>query len=177
MKHFLKRIAAGIFASTILLSYSQITSFALSKETDLKTIAIQDQNEQVILERTDELLDTYGITVKSDEKRLPNEEKDLFSAVFEAADGSRSEYIFDEEIKYVDDNGAIADKSNTLMPIESVDSAYSDYRYSNKYNNINTLFPDNLQNDKGIILKSEMISLEMYPFESNTSEVKIVNNK
>lgn len=34
------------------------------------------------------------------------------SAVFEASDGSRSEYIFDEEIKYVDDNGAIADKSN-----------------------------------------------------------------
>jgi hypothetical protein len=91
--------------------------------------------------------------------RLYKKESDLRTVIFANKDGTETAYIFDEPVKYIDENGKIVDKSNRLY------SVYADeYAYVNKDNDIRTYFPKTLDEKSGIKLEYGDISIEMYPY-------------
>lgn len=47
--------------------------------------------------------------------RLNSEERSLSEVVLEKDDGTRALYLFDENVKYIDENGEVADKSNNAV--------------------------------------------------------------
>lgn len=55
-------------------------------------------------------------------QRLYEQEKDLNTIVFQNDDGSKTLYYFAEPVKYVDEDGNVRDKSNTLT--EVADTSY-----------------------------------------------------
>jgi hypothetical protein len=88
--------------------------------------------------------------------RLYKKESDLRTVIFANKDGTETAYIFDEPVKYIDENGKIVDKSNRLY------SVYADeYAYVNKDNDIRTYFPKTLDEKSGIKLEYGDISIEM----------------
>ncbi|MDD4124812.1 MAG: hypothetical protein PHW77_03695 [Eubacteriales bacterium] len=60
-------------------------------------------------------------------KRLYDSE-DMYSIVFKNSDQTETKYVFNEPIKYVDDNGNVKDKSTEL--------SYTDGAYINKENDV-----------------------------------------
>ena len=47
--------------------------------------------------------------------RLNSEEQSLSEVVLEKDDGTRALYLFSENVKYIDENGDVADKSNNAV--------------------------------------------------------------
>ena len=85
-------------------------------------------------------------------KRLYDSE-DMYSIVFKNSDQTETKYVFNEPIKYVDDNGNVKDKSTEL--------SYTDGAYINKENDVKLVLPQNLL--KGISLKYEEFAITMVP--------------
>jgi hypothetical protein len=99
--------------------------------------------------------------------RLYKKESDLRTVIFANKDGTETAYIFDEPVKYIDENGKIVDKSNRLY------SVYADeYAYVNKDNDIRTYFPKTLDEKSGIKLEYGDISIEMYPYSGKSTSVE-----
>ncbi len=69
-----------------------------------------------------------------------SEETDMKTVKFKNSDGTKTVYMYGEDIKYVDEFGEIKDKSNKLTKVNG--------GYTNEKNNISTLYPDVLS--KGI---------------------------
>ena len=65
------------------------------------------------------LLDLAEAAANGHIRRLYEEETDLYTAVFENADGSKTVYTFGEPIKYVAQNGEIRDKKTALTSSEN----------------------------------------------------------
>lgn len=65
------------------------------------------------------LLDFAEAAANGHIRRLYEEETDLYTAVFENADGSKTVYTFGEPIKYVAQSGEIRDKKTTLASSEN----------------------------------------------------------
>lgn len=109
-----------------------------------------------------EALIENGVTDTNHVERLEIKEPDLNTIIYANYDGTETAYIFDEEVKYIDDNGEIQDKSNEITEIDS-DIIGGEYAYFNEDNDINTYFPDSLSEDSGILLSSDGFTLEMMP--------------
>lgn len=56
--------------------------------------------------------------------RLYKKESDLRTVIFANKDGTETAYIFDEPVKYIDENGKIVDKSNRLYSVYADEYAY-----------------------------------------------------
>lgn len=95
-----------------------------------------------------EALIENGVTDTNHVERLEIKEPDLNTIIYANYDGTETAYIFDEEVKYIDDNGEIQDKSNEITEIDS-DIIGGEYAYFNEDNDINTYFPDSLSEDSG----------------------------
>lgn len=70
--------------------------------------------------------------------RLYSEEKDLNTIVFQNRDGGKTIYLFNEPIKYIDNQGNIKDKSTKIKQVEqtNLSSVKTDIAYivdDNKY--------------------------------------------
>ena len=70
-------------------------------------------------------------------QRAYDEEDGLNSVVFRNDDGTNTMYLFNEDVKYIDDSGAINDKSNALVNCE-------DGSFSNKFNDIYVVYPNRI---------------------------------
>lgn len=94
--------------------------------------------------------------------RLRQQEKDLNTVIFQNRDGTKTLYQYARPVKYVDESGAVRDKSNALSG--NVDDAYAaDYGYVTAENDVKTYFPKSLGRDKGILLTYGDVKLTMYP--------------
>ena len=76
--------------------------------------------------------------------------------LFANKDGSETVYIFNEDVKYVNESGKIADKSNKLYSNVESRAYSSDYSYVNKENDINTYFPKLLKTDVGVSVEAQI---------------------
>lgn len=104
--------------------------------------------------------------------RLYDKESELDTVVFANQDGTETAYIFDEAVKYRDDDGIITDKSNKLYSSKETDCAYI-----NLDNDIRTSFPARLNADAGVTLNYGEYSIVMYPFGGSDSLAeKIIEN-
>ncbi len=78
-----------------------------------------------------------GVTDTNHVERLEEKEPDLNTIVYANYDGTETTYIFDEEVKYIDENGEVQDKSNEITGADSA-MIGCDYSYYNANNDINT---------------------------------------
>ena len=123
-----------------------------------------------------EALIENGVTGTNHVERLEIKEPDLNTIIYANYDGTETAYIFDEEVKYIDDNGEIRDKSNEITEADS-DIIGDRYSYFNEDNDINTYFPDILSEDSGILLNSDGFTLEMMPnTDAVSGTAKLIDN-
>lgn len=123
-----------------------------------------------------EALIENGVTGTNHVERLEIKEPDLNTIIYANYDGTETAYIFDEEVKYIDDNGEIQDKSNEITEVDS-DIIGDRYSYFNEDNDINTYFPDILSEDSGILLNSDGFMLEMMPnTDAVSGTAKLIDN-
>lgn len=85
--------------------------------------------------------------------RLNSEEQSLSEVVLEKDDGTRTLYLFSENVKYIDDNGEVADKSN--------DAVRKDRAFINEGNDVEVVLPATLT--AGIAVNSDELNITMKP--------------
>ncbi len=129
-------------------------SSALSTEGDL---SLQELETAVLsAEDKPEIVSQAAIDEKQHVNRLWKQEADLNSIIFQNKDGTKTMYYFEEAVKYVDKNGKVKDKKNTISETASGD-------FTNPNNDINTYFPKKLNQNKGVEVKFGEYSIEFAP--------------
>ena len=88
-------------------------------------------------------------------KRLYEEEKSLYTAVFENVDGSKTMYSFGHPIKYKDKNGEIKDISLNLKCNSKGD-------YVSESSDVMVTFPENLREGINLSKEDEEINITMH---------------
>lgn len=125
-----RRITSFLLSVTMLSSLIGIPA-SLNADTDTEKAII---NENLLPEVLD-----YDIAIaKEYTDRLYDEEPDLNTAAFINRNNIRTLCIFGQDIKYIDGNGNVRDKSNRLARVTN--------GYTNPKNNISVFYPDNIAN-------------------------------
>lgn len=142
-----------------------------------RTVYASEPLEKESLEDSElaEPLIESGITDTNHVERLEEKESDLNTIIYANYDGTETAYIFDEEVKYIDGNGEVQDKSNEITEAESA-AVGGDYSYYNANNDINTYFPESLFGDMGVLLKSDDFELEMFPKTDGNAAAPVEND-
>ena len=113
-----------------------------------------------------EVISVKDIKEKEHANRLFAQETDDYSVVFQNKDGSKTMYYFDEPVKYTDENGTVCDKSTKLSEADK-----EGYAFVSAENDINVYMPEQLDNETGIIVKSDEYIIEMSPVASDKADV------
>lgn len=168
MNKSIKRVVTTILAATFAVCAPLINVYASAESVDTSSETILG-----VLSEND-IPECLALEVSENSKfaaRLYEKETALDTVLFANKDGSETVYIFNEDVKYIDESGIVADKSNKLYSnIES--RAYSsDYSYVNKENDINTYFPKSLKTDVGVSVEAQGQAIEMYPVSDVISQV------
>lgn len=100
--------------------------------------------------------------------RIREQEDGLNNIAFQNRDGTKTVYCYNYDVKYIDADGAIRDKSNKI-------SQTSDGDYTNAENDINTIFPKNLNRDNGIELRFDEYAIKMIPDTDVDSAASLSN--
>ncbi len=124
----IRRISLLLLLSMLLSVFTGYSYTASAEElTEAEQTTIQTENEPLQEIETEEqifarltadtqllnYIDETAFRAAGHVKRLP-EEEDLHSYVFENADGTRTAYIMNEPVKYVDSTGAVREKNMAL---------------------------------------------------------------
>lgn len=162
-------LAAAVAASPLFGSYTN----AESSENAVSKIDTASEAISSVLSEKD-IPECLALEVSKNNKfaaRLYDKETALDTVLFANKDGSETVYIFNEDVKYIDENGMIADKSNKLYSNIKERAFSSDYSYVNKENDINTYFPKSLKTDVGVSVEAQGQVIEMYPLSDVVSNV------
>ncbi len=119
-------------------------------------------------EESGNVFSTYGIDVSKHKNRERYLEEDASSVVFSNADGSTTCYIFDEPVKYFDEQGNVHDKSNALSK-----SGVVGYSYVNANNDIQTQFPSRLSEETALSISCNTLNVKMYPECTNNAKCNL----
>ena len=95
--------------------------------------------------------------------RLYEQEEDLYTVLFQNEDGTKTMYNYANPVKYVDKDGKVKDKSNKLTEKIKKNKYTKDYAYVNEENDVNTYFPKEINDEQGIVIEKDGISIEMSP--------------
>lgn len=77
-------------------------------ESEIVRTELTEQNLPDVIDAETAIKDGYVA-------RLNSEEQSLSEVVLEKDDGTRALYLFSENVKYIDENGDVADKSNNAV--------------------------------------------------------------
>lgn len=177
MNKSIKRVISTILAATFAVCAPLLgaSTNAESIEDAVGLTAVDTTSESIssVFSEKD-IPECLALEISENSKfaaRLYEKETSLDTVLFANKDGSETVYIFNEDVKYIDESGNIADKSNKLYSnIES--RVYStDYSYVNKENDINTYFPKSLKTDVGVSVEAQGQVIEMYPVSDVVSQV------
>ena len=160
-----KRIVSFVVAAAIAVSTSMTSVLADSK-------IAEDSLVDVISEK--DIPECLALEVSERDKfaaRLYAKETSLDTVLFANKDGSETIYIFNEDVKYIDENGKVADKSNKLYADVKSRSLSAEYSYVNKDNDIKTYFPKSLKTDVGVVVEALGKTIELYPLSNTVSKV------
>ena len=152
--------AVSAYADTGQGNTAKVGAFADSANAEMKESATeQEQAEEQIVrtavseENLPDSLDTEKVIADGYVARLNSEEQSLSEIVLEKEDGTRSLYLFGENVKYVDENGEVADKSN--------DAVRRGNAYVNEGNDVEVVLPATLT--AGIAVNSDELNITMKP--------------
>lgn len=157
MKGKIVRKIMGIGMAIMFVLCGNIT---VKSEEAGKAESLDERFQSVSLPDEDrpEAIEQELVEEKQHIARLYDRETGLDTVVFANQDGTETAYIFDEAVKYLNDEGIITDKSNRLYRI-----AEKDYAYVNEDNDIQTSFPAKLNSATGINLSFDEHSIVIYP--------------
>lgn len=122
-------------------------------EADSKQAEEQIVKTAVSEENLPDSLDAETIIADGYVARLNSEEQSLSEIVLEKEDGTRSLYLFGENVKYIDENGDVADKSNNAVRRGNA--------YVNEGNDVEVILPATLT--AGIAVTGDELNITMKP--------------
>lgn len=116
-----------------------------------------------------ELLATEFASENGHVNRLRALEQDLSTVTFQNRDGSNTTYLFSSPVKYVDSDGTIRDKSNSLTSAIEDSRFKNGYAYVNQGNDIKTYFPAKIQPERGVALVGSDFVIGLSPMVSSVA--------
>lgn len=122
-------------------------------EADSKQAEEKPVKTVVSEENLPDSLDAETIIADGYVARLNSEEQSLSEIVLEKEDGTRSLYLFGENVKYIDENGEVADKSNNAVRRGNA--------YVNEGNDVEVILPATLT--AGIAVTGDELNITMKP--------------
>lgn len=172
----IKRIAAALLAFAITVgiagnAYAENTGQAMTAEIET---AVSDkvqaeaevsnpepeQESESKIVRTElteqnlpDVIDAETAIADGYVARLNSEEQSLSEVVLEKDDGTRALYLFSENVKYIDENGDVADKSNNAVR--------KGRAFVNEGNDVEIILPATLT--AGIVVNSDELNITMKP--------------
>ena len=167
-----------------LMVASPVPVTAEARDTPKSVVEKSISNDLMVEDIIPEAIDISEAKEKSHVNRLHEKEDSLETVVFANADGSETTYIFDEPVKYLDENGEISDKSNKLysdveankLDTSKKQKGISNYAYVNAENDIKTYFPKKLSGKDSIKLEAQNRDILMRPSSDVVSSVIEENN-
>lgn len=142
--------------NNMVLDSSKPTEWIPNKDINTKGDLSLEELKTAVLKSEDipEFITDEHISKNGHAHRLYQQEEDLNTVVFQNRDGSKTAYVFDEQIKYRDKNGNVRDRSTALTREQN------GYRMKD---NIVTLFMPN-DISTGISLGVDNINITMTPY-------------
>lgn len=153
----MKKIRIISITLIVLVIVTAVPCWATANETTMSL----NSSDIVDAKSVPEILPYESVIMAGHVKRLYSEEDSLHSIVFQNSDNTQTLYLFNEEVKFINDNGDVVDKSNRL---------YSDMEgaYANYYNDIKVKYPSNIK--KGVKLEYDDLSFAIRPvYNTKTS--------
>ncbi len=114
-----------------------------------------------------ELLATEFASENGHVNRLRSLEQDLSTVTFQNRDGTNTTYLFSSPVKYVDSDGTIRDKSNSLTSTIEDSRFKNGYAYVNQGNDIKTYFPAKIRPEMGVALVGSDFVIGLSPMASS----------
>ncbi|MFR5813080.1 MAG: hypothetical protein ACLUG8_07955 [[Eubacterium] siraeum] len=171
-----KRIAAALLAFAITVgiagnAYAENTGQAMTAEIETAvsdkvqaeaevSIPEPEQESESKIVRTElteqnlpDVIDSETAIADGYVARLNSEEQSLSEVVLEKDDGTRALYLFSENVKYIDENGDVADKSNNAVR--------KGRAFVNEGNDVEIILPATLT--AGIAVHSDELNITMKP--------------
>lgn len=184
----MKRIVSFLLMTVILLSVFPFTSVVFASDTtplSLKSfegnelfdsLALQNgtmtkaELEKATLSDDDipNFVDRNFLEENGSVKRLKNKEEDFNSLVYQNKDGTLSNVIFSENVKFKDQNGDIKDKTNRLVFDSSISS------YINPDNDIKVELPKKIGHGTPVSLSYKEMKISLTP--DGASSVAVNSN-
>lgn len=166
-----RKVAVGLLS--ILLALCVVAPLGINA-SDVKLITPSDElPEATELETVESAVPAYLSLIdrESAERyghigRVENRESGLNSIVMRNSDGTMTEYIFSENVKYVDENGEIRDKKLSLEPVSEKGT---DYAYKTSGNDVKVYFPNALGNADGVKLENGEVEIELVPIVTGSN--------
>lgn len=118
----------------------------LESESKIVRTELTEQNLPDVIDAETAIADGYVA-------RLNSEEQSLSEVVLEKDDGTRALYLFSENVKYIDENGDVADKSNNAVR--------KGRAFVNEGNDVEIILPATLT--AGIAVHSDELNITMKP--------------
>lgn len=115
-------------------------------ESEIVRTELTEQNLPDVIDAETVIADGYVA-------RLNSEEQSLSEVVLEKDDGTRALYLFSENVKYIDENGEVADKSNNAVR--------KGRAFVNEGNDVEIILPATLT--AGIAVNSDELNITMKP--------------
>ena len=115
-------------------------------ESEIVRTELTEQNLPDVIDAETVIADGYVA-------RLNSEEQSLSEVVLEKDDGTRALYLFSENVKYIDENGEVADKSNNAVR--------KGRAFVNEGNDAEIILPATLT--AGIAVNSDELNITMKP--------------
>lgn len=171
-----KRIAAALLAFAITVgiagnAYAENTGQAMTAEIETAvsdkvqaeaevSIPEPEQESESKIVRTElteqnlpDVIDAETAIADGYVARLNSEEQSLSEVVLEKDDGTRALYLLSENVKYIDENGDVADKSNNAVR--------KGRAFVNEGNDVEIILPATLT--AGIAVHSDELNITMKP--------------
>ena len=152
--------AVSVYAEPEQLNTAKVGAVEDAVGTEVKESAAEYEHaeEQIVRtavseENLPDSLDAEKVIADGYVARLNSEEQSLSEIVLEKEDGTRSLYLFGENVKYIDENGEVADKSN--------DAVRRGNAYVNEGNDVEVVLPATLT--AGIAVNGDELNITMKP--------------
>lgn len=157
MNRVIRRITSFVLA--LCAAFSSVT-FTYAESTEAGSFTEINEAATERIERIPVSKDTIpeGLDVKSliadgFTTRIKSAEQSLGEVVFENEEGIRSLYIFDEDVKFRDESGAVKDKSNKAVRKNNT--------FVSESNDIEVVLPLSIMG--GVSLKDDSLNITMRP--------------
>ncbi len=158
MNRIIKRISSFVLAlcaafSSVTFTYAEGIKAASLTEANTVTETEKTERIPVSKDTIPEGLDVRSLIADGFTTRIKSAEQSLGEVIFENEEGIRSLYIFDENVKFRDESGAVKDKSNKAVRKNNT--------FVSESNDIEVVLPLSIMG--GVTLKDDGLNINMRP--------------